>query len=165
MADTRKTTAASAAPEAEAARNAPWLRMGYLIGRLDRVVRQLIESCIREIDVTVPQYTAMSVIHVQGGLSNAELARRSLITPQSANELVKILESRGWIERSPHPANARVVVLKLTQDGLSTLRQCDRLTKAMERDLLAGMDQGAQTQLKQQLKALLLTGEQRLGIA
>jgi DNA-binding MarR family transcriptional regulator len=43
--------------------------------------------------LSVPQYTALSVFRAHGSLSNAQLAVRIMTTPQSANEMVKAMES------------------------------------------------------------------------
>ena len=55
--------------------------------------------------LSLNQYTTLSVLDQRGGLSNAQLARRSLVSPQSMNEVLLALEQRGS-RSSPRPAGA-----------------------------------------------------------
>jgi len=66
-------------------------RLSYAIARLDRVLRRRLTAAVEPTGLTLPAYTALSVLRAQDGLSNAQLARRSLVTPQSH-------------ERGAHPA-------------------------------------------------------------
>ena len=43
------------------------------------------------IPIALTGYTALSVLRAQDGLSNAQLARRSLVTPQSMSEVLALL--------------------------------------------------------------------------
>lgn len=80
--------------------------IAYLIGRLDHVLSRRMRDSLLPLGLTVPQYTTLSFLSTQGQLSNAQLAERSLTSPQSANEMVKMMEGRGWIAREPIPATA-----------------------------------------------------------
>ncbi len=75
----------------------------YLVGRLDGVVHRAIRDAIRDHGLSVGQYTALSVLGHRSGLSNAQLARRSLVSPQSAHELLLALENGAWCDAAPMP--------------------------------------------------------------
>ena len=85
----------------------------YLIGRLDRALRRHLAEAVRPFGLTVPQYTALAVLRSRGELSNARLAERSFMTPQAANEMVKLMESRQWLSRQPDPTHGRIVLILL----------------------------------------------------
>ena len=51
-------------------------RIAYSVGRLERAVRRRLAAVTRRFGLTVAQYTALSVLHARGPLSNAQLARR-----------------------------------------------------------------------------------------
>ena len=53
-------------------------RLSYVIGRLDRVLRRRLGAALEPAGLTLPAYTALSVLRDRDGLSNAQLARRSL---------------------------------------------------------------------------------------
>src|SRR5262249_34282369 len=74
----------------------------YLVGRLDRVVRRGIQDAVKEQGLSVNEYATLSVLAHRHGLSNAQLARRSLVSPQSANEVLLALERKGLVVRRAH---------------------------------------------------------------
>ena len=53
----------------------------YLVGRIDRVVRRAIGTVLEAQGLSVNQYTTLSVLDRRSGLSNAQLARRALVSP------------------------------------------------------------------------------------
>jgi DNA-binding MarR family transcriptional regulator len=154
---TQKTSAS--APRAKAARQSaeasphavPPMRLSYLIGQLDRVVSKRLSEALARHGLTLPQYTALSVLRARGRSSNAQIAERSFITPQAANEVVKTMETNGWVMREPDPMNRRIVLLSLTQAGHVLLGECDAAADHVEGAMLDDMD----TETAQQLHALL----------
>ena len=64
-------------------------RVSYVIARLDRAIRRQIADMVAPHGLTATQYTALSVLRMGKGLSNAQLARRSYVTPQSMIEMEK----------------------------------------------------------------------------
>ena len=59
--------------------------------------------------LSLNQYTTLSVLDQRGGLSNAQLARRSLVSPQSVNEVLLSLEQRGFVRRRAQPEHGRIL--------------------------------------------------------
>jgi DNA-binding MarR family transcriptional regulator len=51
------------------------------------------------------------------GTRPGELARRAGMTPQGMAELVRYLETRGYVERIPDPHDRRGRIVRLTQRG------------------------------------------------
>ena len=119
----------------------PEPRFVYLIGRVDRGLRALMEEALRELDLSIPEYTAMSVLERRPGLSNAQLARRSLIAPQSMIHVVARLEERGLLERRVDPSHARILPTHLTKDGEKVLRRAHKRVGALEDDLLGDLSE------------------------
>jgi DNA-binding MarR family transcriptional regulator len=112
----------------------------YLLGRLDRVLRQAIDARVRDHGLTVAQYTALSVLSTGTPLSNAQLARRSLVTPQAMHEVLLSLEQRGLVRRAADVANARVLRTKLTARGRRLLETCDPRIDELEDRMLGGFN-------------------------
>ena len=110
------------------------------MGRLDHVLNKRLRDCCAPAGVTVPQYTALSVFRAQGALSNAQLAVRTMVSPQSANEMVKSIEAKGWIERTPDPSHGRIIQIQLTEAGHAILAQCDGKVREVEMQMFPDMD-------------------------
>jgi DNA-binding MarR family transcriptional regulator len=117
----------------------PEPRISYAVARLERAIRQSINRRVKPYGLTTLQYTTLSVLGTREGLSNAQLARRSYMTPQSMNEVIDALEQKGLIERSPHPNHRRVYPATLTKEGRRVLAACDREVDALEQQMLAGL--------------------------
>jgi len=108
----------------------------YLIGRLDRIVRRSLEERLRPHGVTLLGYTALTVLAARPGLSNAQLARRSFMTPQGMNQAVAVLADRGLIRRTPDASNKRKRRIELTERGRRTVDVCSASVEEYEQTLL-----------------------------
>lgn len=121
------------------------MRLTYLIGQLDRIVSRRLSEVLATHGLTLPQFTALSVLNGRGRSSNAQLAERSFITPQSANEVVKAMEQNGWVMREADPTNRRIVLLQLTPDGKALLKRCNESVDQVEISMLGSMSDEEQT--------------------
>jgi DNA-binding MarR family transcriptional regulator len=139
------TIAATAAPEG----TAPTLL--YLVGRLDRVVRRAIQEAVDEQGLSVNEFTTLSVLARRHGLSNAQLARRSLVSPQSANEVLLALERFGLVRRQAHPDHGRILQTRLTAKGRRVLATCEARVADVEARMVAGMSPTQQAALRRGL--------------
>lgn len=110
-----------------------------MVARLERAVRQGINELVKPYGLTTLQYTTLSVLGRRGKLSNAQLARRAYMTPQSMSEVIEALERKGLIARSPSPNHRRVMPAALTPKGRSVLRDCDTVVDEFEARMLAGL--------------------------
>ena len=115
-------------------------RLSYLIGRLDRVLRRRLAAAVEPVGLTLPAYVALSVLRAQDGLSNAQLARRSLVTPQSMSEALTRLVDLGYVRRRADPGHGRIIRTELTRAGGRALDRCDRAVDEVEREMLADLD-------------------------
>jgi DNA-binding MarR family transcriptional regulator len=113
--------------------NAPLL--SYTVGRLDRAIRQRLREILAPYELSVPQFTTLSVIKRRPGLSNAQLARRALILPQSMIQVIAELEARGLVSRTPAAAHNRVLEAQLTVAGRELVDAAERDTRAFEAEL------------------------------
>jgi DNA-binding MarR family transcriptional regulator len=117
-------------------------RVSYLVGRLDRVVRRRLAGALGPHGLSLQEYTTLSVLRTRSGLSNAQLARRSLITPQAMNEVLARLEQRGLVLRHPDRTRGRTRPAELTASGKRLLAKADDSVDAAERDLFPETDGG-----------------------
>ena len=143
-------------------------RLSYVIGRLDRVLRRRLSAAVAPAGLTLPAYTALSVLRAQDGLSNARLARRSLVTPQSMSEVLSQLVEQGYVRRLAEPGHGRVIRIELTKAGTRALERCDRAVDEVEREMLGGLDAEEAARLRDALiscgRTLEREGAERAGI-
>ncbi|MHA3890584.1 MarR family winged helix-turn-helix transcriptional regulator [Acinetobacter sp. GXMZU3951] len=115
-------------------------RLSYTIARLDRVVSKYLTEHLKALDITLPQFTALSVLASKSNLSNAKLAERSFMKPQSANIILQDLQSNQWIEKKPDPTHGRRILVTVTDLGLMKLAECNKVVEALEQKMLQGID-------------------------
>ena len=123
-------------------------RVAYAIGRLDRALRQSMGQVTAQEGLTVAQYTALSVLQARGPLSNAQLARRTFVTPQAMNELAKALVGKRLIGRGADPDHQRIVRLRLTAKGEGVLERCRGGIERVESRMLQPMSAGERGRLR-----------------
>jgi len=87
----------------------------------------------------VPQYTALSVLRNRAGLSNAQLARRCLVTPQAMLEVTARLEQAGLIRRDVAQNHKRILRARLTPRGARLFEALDAEIAEFEEQMLAGV--------------------------
>jgi DNA-binding MarR family transcriptional regulator len=129
--------------------------IGYLIGRLDHSLSRRMQEVLMPIGLTVSQYTALSFIESKSQISNSQLAQRALISPQSANEMVKQMEIKGWVMRTPDPFHGRVVQVNLTANGKQLLKQAHANAARVEAHMLEGFTQVQQNAIHVNLRKML----------
>lgn len=133
--------------------SSPKPRISYIVGRLDRALSLAVEERVAEHGLTLPQYTALSVLRMKSGLSNAQLARRTFVRPQSMMQVISKLEAAGLIERSPDASHGRILRTEITEQGRTVLAACDKAVTQMEREMLADLDKGQREDLREALLA------------
>ena len=118
----------------------PAPRVTYTVKRLESAVRRRLDQICRENGVSTAQYTALSVLRSRPGMSSAQLADRSFITPQSANQTVADLERLDLIERTADELNHRILRMNLTDRGRAYLDACDRAVDQLEEAMFEGIN-------------------------
>jgi DNA-binding MarR family transcriptional regulator len=131
----------------------PSTRATYLIKELERVVRLRIEAIVEPLDLTAVQYTALSVLARHPGMSSAQLARRSFVSAQAANEMVTALERRGLIRRRAAAEGGRALWIQLTAAGERTLSRCDEQVDILEEQLFGGVTRREEALFRDMLRS------------
>lgn len=66
------------------------------------------------------EYAVASMVHARGVATNGDLARWLAASPTTTSSLLRRMEARGDVTRSPHPSDARSNLVRLTEAGRST---------------------------------------------
>lgn len=101
--------------------NDPYATIGFALKLAQQALRTHLDSGLREIGLTTPQYATLTFLKNEAGASNAVLARRSFVTPQTMQAILVALERAGYISRTAHPEHGRVQKTELTVRGRHVL--------------------------------------------
>lgn len=138
----------------------PDTRTSYLVGRADRVLRAELERVLEDSELTLSEVTTLSVLAARPGLSNARLARRSLVTPQAMHKVIRQLETAGLVERAGSPSGGRSLETTVTAEGRALLDRVESKMAAAEAVFLDPLDPAERRQLRTLLrKVARLDGE------
>jgi DNA-binding MarR family transcriptional regulator len=128
---------------------------GYLLKRAQDTLHAAMAGALREHGATLAQYAVLTALEEEPGLSNAGLARRAFVTPQTMNQVLRELEQKGWVARHQHPGHARILQADLTRSGRAALRACHRAADAVEEQMLAPLTPGDRQQFAATLRACI----------
>ncbi|MBY6262736.1 MarR family transcriptional regulator [Azospirillum sp. 412522] len=109
--------------------------LGYLLRQAAGAYRHRMDRALADLDVTSPQFAVMTMLNAYPGISNADIARLAMLTPQTVSVIVANLERAGTIRRLPHSVHGRILQIELTPSGLSLLRRCRERVQALEREV------------------------------
>jgi DNA-binding MarR family transcriptional regulator len=125
----------------------------YVVGRVNQGIRREMRTRLAQWSLSVQEYTTLSVLGSRPGLSNAQLARRALVTPQSMIEILGKLERRGLLQREVDPDHGRILRAELTTAGSDLLRETDPRVRAIQDEMLDGVPEAERAAAMRAMRA------------
>ena len=118
------------------------------------------ESVLKDTDVLPTQYNVMRILRGSpDGLPCSEIAKRMISRDPDMTRLLDRMEKRGLITRQRATTDRRVVVTKITPEGLASLSALDEPVRKAHRETLGHMG----TARLRQLVELLEMARERVG--
>jgi DNA-binding MarR family transcriptional regulator len=108
----------------------------YMLGRVNQGIQRRLRNELKAVGLSIQEYTTLSVLKARPALSNAQLARRALVTPQSMIEILAKLEQRQLITRETDPSHALIRRARLTERGETLLDQAEPAALSVEQELI-----------------------------
>ena len=121
----------------------PFATIGFTLKFAQQALRTHLDGALQQIGLTTPQYAVLAFLDVEPGASNAALARRAFVTPQTMQAILVGLGRAGFISRTPHPEHGRVQTTELTASGRDALEAASGIVADAEarlRDASAPLD-------------------------
>ncbi|MCY0386550.1 MarR family winged helix-turn-helix transcriptional regulator [Robbsia sp. Bb-Pol-6] len=134
-----KTSAAITPPAAGEGKRGTEGHLGYLLRQAGNAHRAHVEQALADLQVTLPQFAVLTMLHAYPGHSNADLARLALLTPQTLSVIVANLEKNGMVSRHAHAVHGRIQQLSLTREGGELLARAKVRVSAVEQTLTADL--------------------------
>ncbi|RFU44740.1 MarR family winged helix-turn-helix transcriptional regulator [Paraburkholderia sp. DHOC27] len=130
--------------------------VGYLLRQASAAHRLRLERALTDLNVTPPQFMVLTMLNAYPGLSNADVARLTMLTPQTVSVIVANLLRSGAIARRPHAVHGRIQHIDVTEQGKTLLKQCRSRVKAIEQQMLAGFDAEEENVIRRWLVSVAL---------
>jgi len=100
----------------------------------DRIGRLL-----RPLNVSAAGGLVLGILRDRGPMSPSELGERLIVTRATVTGVVDSLERRGFVRRSPNPADRRSLLVEITPSGLTVLQELRTLVHRNEKAWLAAL--------------------------
>lgn len=134
-----------------------YARPGFLLRRAHQISAAVFEDECRDLALTPAQFGVLTVLKSHPGLGQSSLARALGFDKVTVLRVLRGLETRGLVARTPAADNKRNVSVALTTDGMTVLAQAQKPAERAYKRLLAPLDKAQQAELVTLLQ--LLTGE------
>ncbi len=118
------------------------------------VVRRAYDERLASVGLNLTESGLLQFLHIDGPMSQAELAARLHIGKMSAGATVKGLLARGLVQRSPNPEDRRAWLIGLTEDGGRAVDACIAIDRVVVAQLRAGLTRADQRALHESLAAI-----------
>lgn len=124
-----------------------------LILRVSRTHKRIVDRRIAELGIHGGQHHMLMMLSHMGQMpAQNELARRMDISPASAANMLKRLESGGYIARSVRMTDGRCNEVMITEKGNRVVEQSKRIFEDVDRRMFESFDQGELEQLRAALE-------------
>ncbi|MFH8342589.1 MarR family winged helix-turn-helix transcriptional regulator [Streptomyces sp. AM6-12] len=110
--------------------------VGYRLKRASAALRGAMDRALRGHGLTVPQYSCLELLDERPGLSNADLARGTFVTRQSANVVLRGLKEAGLITQATSTDHGRALPVHLTEAGQQRLHAARTAVYAIEERMI-----------------------------
>jgi DNA-binding MarR family transcriptional regulator len=137
-------------------------QLGYQLVRVADLVARPWSAALRKHGINPRQFSILAVLAHDPALSQGELARRVLITPQSMSESLQGLLQAGLIARSD-VAPGHAARVSLTSAGRRLLAKAYPIVEASNRESFAALTVAERKQLSRIFGKLLQTAPPRTG--
>ena len=141
------------------ARFSAFMQLLRTAGALDRAAT----DTLADLDLTAGAFGALLELadNHPTGIAPSELARRLSVARRTATLYVDILSRHGWAERNAHPADRRMVLARLTDDGLRLVAELSDAYQRRLASLLADLSPLQSERLRQLLTTINVSGKPR----
>jgi DNA-binding MarR family transcriptional regulator len=123
-----------------------------------RLLIQLIQSSLNELNLTYPQFLVLSVLWEEDGLKVNEIGKRLHLDSGTLTPLLKKLEAMNYVKRQRGEADERTVHVELTYPGKSLQAKVQDVIGPLNEKFIAASELNL-TELNQSLQDMLVSIE------
>lgn len=126
----------------------PPVTVGSLVIDVGRLIRQDFKRRAQHLGLTQAQWSAISHLHRDPGLTQAALAERLEVHPVTVTQLLDRMEKSGWIRREAHATDRRAQCVHLTESTEPVLAELGRLAGQTREQALHGLSESERRQFE-----------------
>ena len=100
---------------------------GFLMWQATMAWQRTLRQALSPLDLTHPQFVVLACLgwleSKEGPVTQARIAQEAKLDAMMISQIVRVLESKGWLARKDHPKDARAFQLKPTRSGRALIRK------------------------------------------
>lgn len=128
---------------------------GYHIRRLQQIAVAVFMEEVEAFGVTPVQYASLSAVLRQPGIDQRTLARSIGFDTSTIGSVIDRLEARGLMVRNASPADRRVRLLTLTEEGRQLLQEAEPAVLRAQRRMLDPLPDDKRAQFMEMISLLI----------
>ncbi len=122
-------------------------RPGFLLRRAHQISAAVFEDECRSVGLTPAQFGVLTVLQASPGLDQSSLARALGFDKVTVLRVLRGLEARGLVNRSPAPGNKRSLSVALSDGGEKLLKKSQKPAERAYNRLMTPLSPEQQAQL------------------
>ncbi|RZL62565.1 MAG: MarR family transcriptional regulator [Variovorax sp.] len=130
--------------------------VGYNTRRAWLVIGALFSERMAAYGLKQVDFSVLALIAHNPGATSRQLCSTLDILPPNLVNLIAAMDSRGWIERRPHPSDGRAIGLHLTAAGEKLVAEAEQVVVQLEHDASARLSARERETLMQLLQKIYL---------
>ncbi|MBW5447999.1 MarR family transcriptional regulator [Cohnella sp. CFH 77786] len=135
---------------------------GFLLWQVTNLWQREIRRALDPLELTHPQFVLLFSTKWlnerggDGGVTQVQLAQHAKMDVNVTSQVLRTLEKKGYIKRSPHPRDTRANVITTTPAGSELASRAVQAVEAADRSFFSGIGEG-----KREFMGVLLQLSQR----
>ncbi|HET8729269.1 MAG TPA: MarR family winged helix-turn-helix transcriptional regulator [Alphaproteobacteria bacterium] len=126
--------------------------VGWALVQAARLHRGRMGDKLADLGLFAGQEQVLQALSSAGAMTMGELATVLRVRPPTASKTISRLAALNLVERHAEPDDARVVRVKLTEEGLRKAAAIEALWDDVEKELLSGFDSKDRKRLRKMLR-------------
>jgi DNA-binding MarR family transcriptional regulator len=126
--------------------------VGWALVQAARLHRGRMGDKLADLGLFAGQEQVLQALSSAGAMTMGELATVLRVRPPTASKTISRLAALNLVERHAEPDDARVVRVKLTEEGLKRAAAIEALWDDVEKELLGGFDSKDRKRLRKMLR-------------
>lgn len=112
-------------------------------------IRRRFQQILEPWDLTLQQFNVLRILRGagDGGLPTLAVGERMIEKTPGVTRLLDRLEEKGWVHRTRSREDRRLVLCRISQDGLARLALLDQPIEEGDRACMAGLSAAEQREL------------------
>ena len=131
------------------------LGLSYLVKLVEHKMRNEIDAALLHLGLTAAQYSTLSILESEEKLTNAELARKCSVTPQTMNKIMQNLENEGFVKKTNSQEHALKINFEMTAKAHKIVCRAHEAVNEIEKNTIKGMNKTQYQELEAALKKCL----------